>query len=123
MRANVVVRKQYNIWRAKKVMIEPKPKPPILNPSRIFEMVCGLLNVPMYLAESSTRKREVVQARQVSMYFSKALTKASLANIGSQIGDKDHATVLHACKTVNNLLETDKRFRAQIEEIERRLKG
>jgi chromosomal replication initiator protein len=56
------------------------------------------------------------------MYFSKNLTKSSLATIGSQIGDKDHATVLHACKTVNNLLETDKRFKVQIDEIEKRLK-
>jgi chromosomal replication initiator protein len=58
----------------------------------------------------------------VAMFFSKTLTKASLANIGSQIGGKDHATVLHACKTVNNLLETDKRFRLQVDEIEKKLK-
>jgi chromosomal replication initiator protein len=56
------------------------------------------------------------------MYFSKNLTKSSLALIGSQIGGKDHATVLHACKTVNNLLDTDKRFRLYIEEIEKKLK-
>jgi len=63
-----------------------------------------------------------VQARQIAMFFSKNLTKCSLATIGSQIGGKDHATVLHACKTVNNLIETDKIFRHQIEEIERKLK-
>ena len=56
------------------------------------------------------------------MYFSKNLTKSSLASIGAQIGGKDHATVLHACKTVNNLIETDKSFRMQIEEIEKKLK-
>jgi chromosomal replication initiator protein len=56
------------------------------------------------------------------MFFSKSLTKASLATIGTQIGGKDHATVLHACKTVNNLIETDKRFRIQIDEIEKKLK-
>lgn len=123
MKIKLTNRRQYNIWRAKKVMIKPKPKAPVLNPTEIFEIVCGLLSIPMYLAESSTRKREVVQARQVAMYFSKSMTKSSLATIGSQIGDKDHATVLHACKTINNLLETDKRFRAQMAEIERRLKG
>ena len=72
--------------------------------------------------KSKTRKREIVQARQVAMYFSKNLTKSSLATIGSQIGGKDHATVLHACKTVNNLVETDKTFRNQIEELEKKLK-
>ena len=55
------------------------------------------------------------------MYFSKQLTKSSLANIGAQCGGKDHATVLHACKTVNNLAETDKTFRTYIEEIEKNL--
>jgi len=74
------------------------------------------------MMQSKTRKREIVQARQVAMYFSKNLTKSSLATIGAQIGGKDHATVLHACKTVNNLIDTDKRFRTQITEIEKKLK-
>jgi chromosomal replication initiator protein len=56
------------------------------------------------------------------MYFSKSLTKYSLASIGSQIGNKDHATVLHACKTVTNLKDTDKNFRQFVEEIEKKLK-
>jgi chromosomal replication initiator protein len=56
------------------------------------------------------------------MFFSKSLTKASLASIGSHIGGKDHATVLHACKTVNNLIDTDKHFRNQINDIEKKLK-
>ena len=72
--------------------------------------------------QSKTRKREIVQARQVSMFFSKNMTKSSLASIGAQIGGKDHATVLHACKTVNNLIETDNRFRLQVDEIEKKLK-
>jgi chromosomal replication initiator protein len=55
------------------------------------------------------------------MYFSKNLTKYSLASIGSQIGNKDHATVLHACKTVNNLKDTDKNFRQYVEDIEKKL--
>jgi chromosomal replication initiator protein len=88
----------------------------------IQKVVCNYFNIGTESLQSSTRKREIVQARQVAMYFSKNLTKASLASIGSQIGGKDHATVLHACKTVNNLIETDKRFRLQIDEIEKKLK-
>ena len=88
----------------------------------IQKVVCNYFNIAVDQLQSKTRKREIVQARQVAMYFSKTLTKASLANIGSQIGGKDHATVLHACKTVNNLLETDKRFRLQVDEIEKKLK-
>ncbi len=88
----------------------------------IQKVVCEYYKIPVDLMQGKTRKREIVQARQVSMYFSKSLTKASLASIGSSIGGKDHATVLHACKTVNNLIDTDRHFRNQITEIEKKLK-
>ncbi|MEE4196117.1 MAG: chromosomal replication initiator protein DnaA [Bacteroidales bacterium] len=88
----------------------------------IQKVVCDYFNLSPDLLQSKTRKREIVQARQIAMYFSKALTKSSLASIGALIGGKDHATVLHACKTVNNLMDTDKRFKSQIETIEKKLK-
>jgi len=88
----------------------------------IQKVICNYYNVAAEMLHSKTRKREIVQARQVAMFFSKNLTKSSLATIGAQIGGKDHATVLHACKTVNNLMDTDKRFRMQIDEIEKKLK-
>ncbi len=88
----------------------------------IQKVVCDYFNMPHEVINSKTRKREIVQARQIAMFFAKSLTKSSLATIGSQIGGKDHATVLHACKTVNNLIDTDKRFRGYIEEIEKKLK-
>jgi len=71
--------------------------------------------------QSKTRKRHVVQARQLAMFFAKKFTKSSLANIGSQIGDRDHATVLHACKTVDNLVSTDKQFKKFVEDINKKL--
>jgi chromosomal replication initiator protein len=71
--------------------------------------------------QSKTRKRHVVQARQLAMFFAKKFTKASLANIGSQIGDRDHATVLHACKTVDNLVATDKQFKKFVDDINKKL--
>jgi len=88
----------------------------------IQKIVCDYFNMPVDSLQSKTRKREVVQARQIAMFFSKNMTKSSLASIGSQIGRKDHATVLHACKTVNNLIDTDKQFKIDVEEIEKRLK-
>ncbi|MDY6800959.1 MAG: chromosomal replication initiator protein DnaA [Bacteroidota bacterium] len=88
----------------------------------IQKVVCDYFNLSPDLLQSKTRKREIVQARQIAMYFSKVLTKSSLASIGALIGGKDHATVLHACKTVNNLMDTDKRFKSQIETIEKKLK-
>jgi chromosomal replication initiator protein len=84
-------------------------------------VVCDYFDMPLELLKSKTRKREIVQARQLSMYFSKQLTKNSLASIGQQCGNKDHATVLHACRTVNNLKETDKRFRTYVDDLQKRL--
>ncbi|MFO7830000.1 MAG: chromosomal replication initiator protein DnaA [Bacteroidales bacterium] len=88
----------------------------------IQKVVCDYFSLSTDLLQSKTRKREIVQARQIAMYFSKTMTKSSLASIGALIGGKDHATVLHACKTVNNLMDTDKRFKGQIESIEKKLK-
>lgn len=87
----------------------------------IQKVVCDYFDLPIELLKSKTRKREVVQARQIAMFFSKKMTKASLASIGAQCGGKDHATVLHACKTVNNLLDTDKRFRGYIADLEKKI--
>jgi chromosomal replication initiator protein len=84
--------------------------------------VCEFFNIPVDMINSKTRKREIVQARQLSMYFSKKHTKSSLASIGLHCGNKDHATVLHACRTVNNLVETDKQFRQFVEELDKRIK-
>ncbi|GAB4257735.1 MAG: chromosomal replication initiator protein DnaA [Vicingaceae bacterium] len=87
----------------------------------IQKVVCDYFDLPIELLKSKTRKREVVQARQIAMYFSKQLTKSSLATIGMHCGGKDHATVLHACKTVNNLMDTDKRFRGYIEDLKKKI--
>ena len=89
----------------------------------IQKIVCDYLGVPIEIMKSKTRKREVVQARQITMYFAKIFTKSSLANIGMQCGGKDHATVLHETKNVNDLIDTDKRFRKQIEDIENKING
>ena len=67
--------------------------------------------IPVSLILTKTRKREIVELRQKAMSLSKIFTGASLATIGQEIGDKDHATVLHACKTVNDLIDTDKSYK------------
>lgn len=87
----------------------------------IQKVVCDYFDLPIELLKSKTRKREVVQARQIAMYFAKSMTKSSLATIGLHCGGKDHATVLHACRTVNNLMDTDKRFKNYIEELNKKI--
>ena len=90
---------------------------------KIQEVVCDYFNIKRDLIQSRSRKREIVQARQVAMYFTKAHTEMSLAQIGLHIGKRNHATVLHACKTVKGLIEVDKNFRSSVEEIERILQS
>lgn len=88
----------------------------------IQDAVCKFYNLDTSLLQTASRKREIVQARQISMYLSKAYTEMSLTQIGSLIGKKNHATVLHACKTVREQMEVDKIFRDEIAEIEKTLK-
>ncbi len=87
----------------------------------IQKVVSEYFQLDIDILQSKTRKRHVVQARQLAMFFAKKFTKNSLANIGSQIGDRDHATVLHACKTVDNLVTTDKQFKKFVEDINKKL--
>jgi len=88
----------------------------------IQKLVCDYFNLAVETVKSKTRKREIVQARQISMYFAKDLTKASLKTIGTHFGGRDHSTVIHACQTVNDLMETDKKFKADVEEIMKKIK-
>ena len=87
----------------------------------IRNIVCDHLKIDQAVFDSTKRTREVAQARQIDMYLCKQHTKAPLTTIGAAIGGKNHATVLHACKTVSNLIETDKAFNQLIEEIERKV--
>ncbi|WP_400079457.1 chromosomal replication initiator protein DnaA [Winogradskyella sp. R77965] len=87
----------------------------------IQKVVSDYFQMDVNTLQSKTRKRHIVQARQLAMFFAKKYTKASLASIGSQIGQRDHATVLHACKTVNNLSSTDKQFRKYVEDLSKKL--
>lgn len=93
-----------------------------LTVDKIQEVVCDYLRVPAELLRTKNRKREIVQARQLFMYFCKNYTNCSLAYIGKQV-DRDHATVLYADKAVSNLIETDRKFKMQVEEIQRKLYG
>lgn len=88
----------------------------------IQKLVCDYFGISIDQVKSKTRKREIVQARQISMYFAKDLTKSSLKTIGMHFGGRDHSTVIHACQTVNDLMETDKKFKIDVEELSKRIK-
>lgn len=89
----------------------------------IESAVCDFYNIKPELIHTASRKRPIVQARQITMYLSKNYTEMSLAQIGSLIGKKNHATVLHACRIVKEQMEVDKLFRDEIAEIEKKIKS
>ncbi|MEQ8240702.1 MAG: chromosomal replication initiator protein DnaA [Cyclobacteriaceae bacterium] len=72
--------------------------------------------------KAKTRKKEIVIARQVAMYFSKDYTNHSLKSIGNHFGGRDHSTVIHAVQSVNDMIDTNAKFRFSIDELKKKLK-
>lgn len=90
----------------------------------IVHSTCEYYHIKDESIYSSSRKRDIVLARQIAMYLThKHLPNLSLARIGQQIGSKDHSTVLHACRTIEEQLEVDKAIEGAIEDIEVKIKS
>ena len=87
----------------------------------IQRMVCDFFDVPYDKLLQKTRKREIVQARQITMYLAKAFTKNSLKTIGEHFGGRDHTTVIHSCQTVKDLMDTDNLFRENVMELQQKV--
>ncbi len=112
-------RKEYSIELAQSVIERSVKNHRVeLTIDHIQQIIADYFNLDIQSLQSKTRRRNVVQARQLAMFFAKKYTKNSLTTIGSQIGQRDHATVLHACKTVENLVETDQMFKRYVVELD-----
>lgn len=88
----------------------------------IQKTVSDYFNVEQDMLKAKTRKKEIVIARQVAMYFSKDYTNHSLKSIGYHFGGRDHSTVIHAVQSVNDMLDTDAKFRYSVDELKKKLK-
>lgn len=77
----------------------------------VFDMICETIckgeGFTLEQLQDETREQEIVFARQLIMFFAKKMKVGSLSYIGRKF-DKDHATVIHSIKTINNYLDTDK---------------
>jgi len=93
-----------------------------ITPEKIQNTVSGYFKIDLKDIHSKSRKQEIVKARQIAMFLCKKHTNFSYAHIGSLVGKRDHATVLHACRTVQDLIDIDKSFRSVMNEIEVLLK-
>lgn len=87
----------------------------------ITKIVCEFLSVEENKVRAKTRKQEVVLARQLSMFLSKELTKSSLKTIGLHFGGRDHSTVIHACTTIDKLLQSEKSFNETVVSIKNKI--
>ena len=89
---------------------------------KVQKTVCEYFNISREALLSMSRKRQIVQARQIAMFLSRNLMpNCSLSTIGAETGGKDHATVLHACATVTDLMATDKTFKKYVNDLEQML--
>lgn len=84
----------------------------------ILDKVCNHFNVSASEVNSKSRKRDLVLARQVSMYLAQKYTKMPTSRIGKLIGGRDHSTVIHSCSQVEERLKIDKSFGNEITSIE-----
>ncbi len=77
----------------------------------IQKTVCEYYKIRMAELLSKRRPRSIARPRQMAMALCKELTQHSLPEIGDAFGGRDHTTVLHACRTIKRLCETDGRLR------------
>jgi len=94
-----------------------------LNIGNIQQSVSDYFNIPIDKIIGKTRKRNIVIARQIAMFFAKKMTSLSLKEIGKQFGKRDHATVLYSIKTVNDLMDSDPLFQDTVSKLEHKLEN
>jgi len=87
----------------------------------IQKTVCEHFGVSVDKLKEKTRKRQIVQARQLSMFLAKNYTKNSLKVIGKHFGGRDHSTVIHSCQAIQNLLDTDPKFKESVQDVQKKI--
>ena len=87
----------------------------------IQKLVVNYYNLPMSDFLSSRRSRHIARPRQVAMYLSKKLTTKSLPDIGRKFTGRDHTTVIHAIKKVEELMAADKKFEYEVKDISNKI--
>lgn len=89
----------------------------------IQRTVAAECNIQVKDMKSKKRNRAVARPRQLAMYLSRKLTKHSLPEIGEAFGGKDHTTVLHACRQIENLKEVDASMKDLHQVLVRKISG
>ncbi len=87
----------------------------------IKDLVAKFFNIPVEELDKKTRKRNIVEARHLSMYLCKEHTSETLKNIGRSFGKRDHSTVLYAIKAVENAKTTDMLFQDKLNDLQKEI--
>lgn len=123
MAYSIVYNTEINMRLAERVIkravkVDDKP----LTVDDIMDTVCHHFDVTVAAVNSKSRKRDLVVARQVSMYLAQKYTKMPASRIGKLVGNRDHSTVIHSCTQVERRLKLDKDFKDEIQSIENSFK-
>jgi chromosomal replication initiator protein len=100
-----------------------KPKEELISIDTIQKVVATSFNIKITDLKMKRKMKGYVLPRQVAMYLSRKLTDSSLLEIGDKFGGKDHSTVLHSIKKVEEKMEKDPSFRETIENLKSRIKS
>ncbi|MCZ7557439.1 MAG: chromosomal replication initiator protein DnaA [Bacteroidia bacterium] len=92
-----------------------------LSIENIQKIVADFFKVSENSLRMKTRKQEIVLPRQVAMFLCKKMTRASLKTIGLHFGGRDHTTIIHACRTIEQAMENDASLAGHVEQIEKQL--
>jgi chromosomal replication initiator protein len=103
---------KYGVIRSKKINVDIGTI--ISHVSRFFEIDESLIRL-------KTKRQEIVTVRHVAMFLSKELTSCSLQTIGAHFGGRNHATVIHACKCVEDMINADSKFAEQVKSLKEEL--
>jgi len=115
--------KPIDIEMAKNILrelIEDDERP--ITVDHIQKIVCEYFGIKIIDIKAKKRTKEVVLPRQIAMYLAKQLTEMSLSDIGKGFGGKDHATVIYACKQIEEKRAKDEAFNRMIENLLRKIK-
>jgi chromosomal replication initiator protein len=89
----------------------------------VMKNVCEYFGLKVQDIKARKRTRDIAFPRQVAMYLSKILTDSSLSDIGKNFGGKDHSTVIHACKLIDERRKKDEEFDKKIDYLSKKIKG
>jgi chromosomal replication initiator protein len=100
-----------------------KPKEELISIDSIQKTVSTFYNIKISDLKVKRKYKGYVLPRQIAMYLSRKMTTASLIEIGDKFGGKDHSTVLHSIKKIENKILQDPSFRETIENLHGRIKS